>query len=64
MFPNGDISGKFGAFTGPSQQLNVTELPTYGRFSTLGLTMREVNTNVSLDNDNYYFLISFIVQIS
>ena len=48
MYPKGDISGKFGTLTGPSQELSVTELPTYGRFTMLGLTMREVSSNVSV----------------
>ena len=48
LFPKGDISGKFGSLVAPFEELNVPELPMYGQFSMLGLTMREVSTNVSL----------------
>ena len=48
LFPKGDISGKFGSLVAPAQQLNLPELPMYGQFSMLGLTIREVHTNVSL----------------
>lgn len=48
MFPKGDISGKFSSLMGPSQQLNLPELPMYGPFTLMGRTMREISTDVSL----------------
>ena len=47
LFPYGDISGKFGSLLAPSQQLSFPELPMYGAFSMLGLTLRAVSYNVS-----------------
>lgn len=45
MFPKGDISGKFSSLMGPSQQLNLPELPVYGPFTLMGRTMREISTD-------------------
>ena len=47
MFPKGDISGKYNSLMGPSQQLNLPELPMYGPFTLMGRTMREISTDVS-----------------
>lgn len=47
MFEYGNITGKFGSVLGPSQSLRFPELPMYGAFSMLGLTLRAVGTNVS-----------------
>ena len=46
MFPKGDISGKYNSLMGPSQQLNLPELPIYGPFTLMGRTMREISTDV------------------
>lgn len=51
MFEYGSISGKFGSDLGPSQILRFPELPMYGAFSMLGLTLRAVSRNVSHIND-------------
>ena len=47
MFPKGDLSGKYSSLMGPSQQLNLPELPVYGPFTLMGRTMREIGTDVS-----------------